>query len=309
MTLLESKPKIWRRVLIQSDILLSDFHKVIQTTMGWTNSHLHQFIKNETHYSERIPEDMAWDETGNVEYLNMKLSDLLKKEEQRILYGYDYGDGWTHDLISFEKVPLNFRQNIIDRFRPFLSDTKVTEIIKQLETKPDIEITKIFRDEAFPIEQSALAVTCFSEKNDNLLMWSHYSDSHRGICLGFDLQKLYLNFKKYHPALIKVKYTDQLERIDYFSEKKKAIINWFRIKSDSWSYEKEVRIVLTNLKMDPTKHIAIPFDTETINSIYLGTNIKPGDENTIRLLAFNKLPKAKIFNMRLKEDSFSLIPE
>jgi hypothetical protein len=213
------------------------------------------------------------------------------------------------DLISFEKVPLNFRQNIIDRFRPFLSDTKVTEIIKQLETKSDIEITKIFRDEAFPIEQSALAVTCFSEKNDNLLMWSHYSDSHRGICLGFDLQKLYLNFKKYHPALIKVKYTDQLERIDYFSEKKKAIINWFRIKSDSWSYEKEVRIVLTNLKMDPTKHIAIPFDTETINSIYLGTNIKPGDENTIRLLAFKLLPKAKIFNMRLKEDSFSLIPE
>lgn len=57
------------------------------------------------------------------------------------------------------------------------------------------------------------------------------------------------------------------------------------------------------------KDIAIPFDTEIIISIYLGTNIKPGDENAIRLLTLNKLPKAKIFNMRLKEDSFSLIPE
>jgi hypothetical protein len=36
-------PKIWRRLLIPSNLLLSDLHKVIQTSMGWTNSHLHQF--------------------------------------------------------------------------------------------------------------------------------------------------------------------------------------------------------------------------------------------------------------------------
>jgi hypothetical protein len=44
------KHKIWSRILIQSDIHLSDFHKIIQTSMGWTNSHLHQFIKNEILY-------------------------------------------------------------------------------------------------------------------------------------------------------------------------------------------------------------------------------------------------------------------
>ena len=105
ISLLGIKPKIWRRMLIQSDMLLSDFHKVIQTTMGWTNSHLHQFIKNEIHYSERIPEDMSWDETGNVDYLNMKLSDLLEKEEERILYEYDLGDGWKHDIILEKILP------------------------------------------------------------------------------------------------------------------------------------------------------------------------------------------------------------
>lgn len=105
MSLIGSKPKVWRRLLVQSDMFLSDVHKVIQTTMGWTNSHLHSFIKNETHYSERIPDDMAWDETGDVDYLNMKLSDLLEKEDQRILYEYDFGDGWTHDLI-LEKILL-----------------------------------------------------------------------------------------------------------------------------------------------------------------------------------------------------------
>jgi hypothetical protein len=103
ISLLRFKPKIWRRVLIQSDMLLSDFHKVIQTTMGWTNSHLHQFIKNEICYSERLPDDITWEELGSVDYLNLKVSDLLVREEERIQYEYDFGDGWNHELI-LEKI-------------------------------------------------------------------------------------------------------------------------------------------------------------------------------------------------------------
>lgn len=30
------------------------------------------------------------------------------------------------------------------------------------------------------------AVTCFSELNDNPLMWAHYADSHKGVCLIFN---------------------------------------------------------------------------------------------------------------------------
>ena len=65
------KPKIWRRLLIPSDLLLSDFHKIIQTSMGWTNSHLHQFIKNRTYYTERMPGDEDyWDEMNNVDSMS-----------------------------------------------------------------------------------------------------------------------------------------------------------------------------------------------------------------------------------------------
>src|SRR6516165_6791682 len=28
---------------------------------------------------------------------------------------------------------------------------------------------------------------CFSKSWNNILMWSHYADKHRGICLGFDV--------------------------------------------------------------------------------------------------------------------------
>lgn len=105
ISLIGSKPKIWRRVLIQSDLLLSDFHKVIQTSMGWTNSHLHQFIKDEIFYSERLPDDITREEMSNVDYVNMKVSDLLRKEEDRIIYEYDFGDGWNHDLILEKILP------------------------------------------------------------------------------------------------------------------------------------------------------------------------------------------------------------
>ena len=37
------KPKVWRRVLVPSDVLLSDFHRIIQMSMGWTDTHLRQF--------------------------------------------------------------------------------------------------------------------------------------------------------------------------------------------------------------------------------------------------------------------------
>ncbi len=57
IALKDFRPKIWRRLLVPSDLLLSDFHKIIQTSMGWTNSHLHQFIKNRTFYSARLYDD------------------------------------------------------------------------------------------------------------------------------------------------------------------------------------------------------------------------------------------------------------
>jgi hypothetical protein len=99
------KPKIWRRLIVPSDLMLADFHKIIQTSMGWTNSHLHQFIKNRTFYTERMPDDYSWDEMNNVDYKKIKISDLLKKEKEEIVYEYDFGDGWKHDVLLEKILP------------------------------------------------------------------------------------------------------------------------------------------------------------------------------------------------------------
>lgn len=99
ITLVESRPRIWRRILVEEDILLSDLHKIIQTTMGWTNSHLHQFIKDETFYTQRMPDDDFWEEMNNVDYKGIKLNELLRFVKNTIIYEYDFGDSWMHEIL------------------------------------------------------------------------------------------------------------------------------------------------------------------------------------------------------------------
>lgn len=105
-----SKPKIWRRLLIESDLLLSDFHQIIQVAMGWTDSHLHQFATKKKNYRAKylyddIQFDESWDEDIDVDYKNTKVSDLLKKEKDKLFYEYDFGDSWEHDIILEKILP------------------------------------------------------------------------------------------------------------------------------------------------------------------------------------------------------------
>ncbi len=94
----DSKPKIWRRILINSNILLVDFHRIIQTTMGWTNSHLHRFFDGINDYA---PAEFEIQYSKNSR--TIKLNKILKKGKENLLYEYDFGDGWIHDII-LEKI-------------------------------------------------------------------------------------------------------------------------------------------------------------------------------------------------------------
>ena len=96
-------PAIWRRLLIPSDLLLSDLHKVMQTSMGWYNAHLHQFEKDGRFYLPRMKDDWTWEEMDNVDYAGMKVSDLLNEEKNSINYEYDFGDSWSHSIL-LEKI-------------------------------------------------------------------------------------------------------------------------------------------------------------------------------------------------------------
>ena len=101
ISLIGAKPPIWRTFLVPDDIALAAFHEVIQVTMGWTNSHLHQFIANQVFYG--IPDDDF--ELEMEDETQYKLSQLLTKEKESLVYEYDFGDSWEHKILLEKILP------------------------------------------------------------------------------------------------------------------------------------------------------------------------------------------------------------
>ncbi len=98
ISLLEIKPRIWRRFAVPTDITLAKLHKVIQIIMGWTNSHLHQFIIKNELYAPHDPRiDPDWNRNSYDERL-VKLSDVVDSGAKSFKYEYDFGDDWMHKL-------------------------------------------------------------------------------------------------------------------------------------------------------------------------------------------------------------------
>ncbi|WP_337061711.1 plasmid pRiA4b ORF-3 family protein [Kineococcus sp. G2] len=97
------RPPIWRRLEVSSDLLLDAFHDVLQTAMGWTNSHLHAFRRRLTGPADRFePQlltafDVAEGEQGAAE-ADVRLDQVLGEPGDRLLYTYDFGDGWDHTI-------------------------------------------------------------------------------------------------------------------------------------------------------------------------------------------------------------------
>lgn len=108
VTLLGTSPPVWRRILVPREITLRNLHRTLQTVMGWTNSHLHQFVFQRPRLSDRgsrVGSKIA-DENRT------KLGELIGTVGARLLYEYDFGDGWQHELL-LEEVLLGdefFRQ-------------------------------------------------------------------------------------------------------------------------------------------------------------------------------------------------------
>ena len=108
VTLFGTSPPVWRRVLVPRDITLRNLHKTLQTVMGWTNSHLHQFVFKRQKYSD--PKHGLG--AGIIDESRTRLEDLICTPGARMLYEYDFGDGWQHELL-LEEVLLgeeSFRQ-------------------------------------------------------------------------------------------------------------------------------------------------------------------------------------------------------
>jgi len=95
-----SHPPIWRRVLVPGNWSLGALHYVIQVAMGWTNSHLHQFIIGDDYISLYMVEGVTSRHAAQV-----TLAEVALQPKQKFVYEYDFGDGWEHDILVEKIMP------------------------------------------------------------------------------------------------------------------------------------------------------------------------------------------------------------
>lgn len=98
VTLRYVDPPVWRRVRVRSHITLAKLHQVLQTVMGWTDSHMHEFqVAGQTY---GVPDREVSNRKNEKQAL---LGDVLRDAGEQLVYTYDFGDGWQHD-VELEQV-------------------------------------------------------------------------------------------------------------------------------------------------------------------------------------------------------------
>jgi hypothetical protein len=103
ITLRGSKPAIWRRFQVPGSINLNRLHDIFQVVMGWTDSHLHQFVDAPIVYSVPSGDDYPGEE--RLDERRFRLANVARHEKASFIYEYDFGDSWAHEVVVEKILP------------------------------------------------------------------------------------------------------------------------------------------------------------------------------------------------------------
>ncbi len=230
----------------------------------------------------------------------------------------------------FKLLPEPYKNLIADLAKKNLELTR-PEMSKQIKKFASSAMKFQGKSKALMVEtmlnaiNKSFAILCFTEKKDNLLMWSHYANSHKGFVLEFFPNHSFFN-QNDEPTIAghlrKVRYT--LERPDFvfFDDelpKDQVTQNWIDnliwVKSEHWAYEEEWRILLTQNRCEKTItngesniHLLFTLPLDAIKNIYLGCKMSDQKINEfITLIAKeDSLKHLKLFQAVPDENEYKL---
>lgn len=149
------------------------------------------------------------------------------------------------------------------------------------------------------------AIACFSTVKDDVLMFSHYADNHRGFVVGFDTRTLLKSMDEqnpdWHPSIRPVQYLPKAPHLDLNTE----VALCATCKSDVWKYENEFRLFMTLGENTLAPSGAFSFDRNAIREVIIGC--KASDETIVSCKKnTNDLSGCKRTKAYQKPNSFSL---
>jgi Protein of unknown function (DUF2971) len=156
-----------------------------------------------------------------------------------------------------------------------------------------------------------LGIFCLAPNNTEILMWSHYADSHSGICLEIDLVKCWQYLAAENPLILfgAVGYSDDFPReglmSSYLSNNNNDALNEVQevlfTKSTHWLYEAEVRIVAVNFAGK-----AVNFGKSIYKSVTVGTNTSPENISKVKTILRNRGDNLPLYRAVPKQDKYEL---
>ena len=178
---------------------------------------------------------------GEAELLLVKIK--TSKEDKKALFDKSIKDFIFHNSYQKDTRTIFFIQTLY-KFQSF-SVNALTSLSEnylyfanpdQLNDPFDVaseSLEKQFKN--LKLNKCDFKLCSLSQINNNKLMWSHYTQEHTGICVGYKF--LYL---PYHVGKDEVKYKNtDLDEKEIFDN----IIEYWTVKSEDWDYEKEVRLL------------------------------------------------------------------
>ena len=196
-----------------------------------------------------------------------------------------------NDPFDSQLLPKDFQQELVDLGYQ-LEDVQINEYNDYVKDRLD-----------------GYGIFSMSESHDNILMWAHYADSHKGFCLGFknDLNRYFTEydypiwkedviydidhpFQSVIDDLLKKRKYNSRDDFDNYCKLSDALLNAaLTVKHKSWNYEKEVRVISEFNGLQN-------FESQAIQIVILGLKVTEEDEDTIRsLLASNEWKHVKIY--------------
>jgi hypothetical protein len=144
-------------------------------------------------------------------------------------------------------------------------------------------------------------VACFSEINDDLLMWSHYGGKYKGFCLEFDtssdaLRKIHQ--VRYLPSLPALTIATILLDADFHPVKE-----LFCSKSDAWAYEREWRAIHN---VAGTEY---GYPATTLTGIYFGPDMDAQSLEIVCLILLGQNDRVNLWKGRRSESEFKVLFE
>lgn len=165
-------------------------------------------------------------------------------------------------------------------------------------------------------------ISCFSKRYDSILMWSHYGDKHKGICIEFDRPEKDFLDVKYSKKRCKFDLEDTTRRVlGYMLSNEEVDVNDkglirciskpFIVKSLDWKYEEEVRCILSpnSEGVSTLEELSLYKMPTNISKIYIGCKVDKTSEEYKNLITLANNKNVVILELKTSDDLFSIIEE